>query len=80
MAAASSLQAGIEDETLRQKVDELELEIANIETQKLAQQMQLDGIENMALKVRFQAIIDDLNGQKDLKMRELEEVKSLLPN
>ena len=76
--AASSLEQGIENDSLRQKIDELENEIHNIQSQKIHQQIQLDGIENRALEQRFQTIIDDLNAQESAKRLELDELMSLL--
>lgn len=76
--AASSLEQGIENESLRLKLEELESEISNICSQRMAQQMELDSIENMALKQRFQAIIDELKSQESMKRREYEELKSIL--
>ena len=76
--AASSLEQGIENESLRMKLEELETEIHSIQNQRLAQQMELDGIENMALKQRFQAIIDDLKAQEFMKKREYDDLKNIL--
>lgn len=76
--AASSLEQGIENESLRMKLEELEREIQNIQAQRLAQQMELDSIEHAALKTRFQAIIDDLKAQESLRKREYDELKNIL--
>ncbi|KAI2795841.1 hypothetical protein RDWZM_009724 [Blomia tropicalis] len=78
--AASCLEQGIENEneTLRAKLAELDVEIHAIHTQRMAQQVELDGIENMALKQRFQSIIDDLNRQEEMKKHEFEELKRIL--
>lgn len=57
---------------------ELDVEIHAIHTQRMAQQVELDGIENMALKQRFQSIIDDLNRQEEMKKHEFEELKRIL--
>lgn len=76
--AASSLEQGIENESIRLKLDELEREIHNIKTQRLSQQIELDSIENIALKQRFQAIIDDLQAQEFSKKSEYDELKNRL--
>ena len=47
----------------------------NLQTQRHVQQTELDSIENMALKQRFQAIIDDLREQEMAKKREYDELK-----
>ena len=69
--AASSL-ANIENEAIRMKMDALEFEIRNLQAQRVAQLAELDGIENMALKKRFKAIINDLLKQEDMKRLEYE--------
>lgn len=76
--AASSLEQGIENESIRLKLDELEREIHNLKTQRLSQQIELDSIENIALKQRFQAIIDDLQAQEFSKKNEYDELKNRL--
>lgn len=76
--AASSLEQGVENESIRLKMDELEKEIRNIQVQRLQQQFELDNIENIALKQRFQAIIDDLQAQELSKSNELNDLKNRL--
>ncbi len=78
--AASGLEAGVENESIRAMVDDLEREILLLQRQRLQQQLELDGIENIALKQRFQAIIDDLQAQEQAKADELGELKGRLVN
>lgn len=78
--AASGLEAGVENESIRAMVDDLEREILLLQRQRLQQQLELDGIENIALKQRFQAIIDDLQAQEQAKAEELSELKGRLVN
>ncbi|OTF80431.1 hypothetical protein BLA29_010699 [Euroglyphus maynei] len=73
--ASYSLSRNLENESIRIKLQELEQEILNLQTQRHAQQTELDSIENMALKQRFQAIIDDLREQELVKKREYDELK-----
>ncbi|KAH7645273.1 transcription initiation factor tfiid subunit 7-like protein [Dermatophagoides farinae] len=73
--ASYSLTKNLENESIRIKLQELEQEILNLQTQRHVQQTELDSIENMALKQRFQAIIDDLREQEMAKKREYDELK-----
>lgn len=67
------------DETFK-RLKLLEKEIDDIQNQRVGQQMELDTIENMALKQRFQAIIDDLKMQEAVKKAEYEELSNMLKN
>lgn len=64
-----------ENELTRIKMQELESKIQSLQTQIIAQQIELDNIENMALKQRFQANIDDLNNKLMAKKKELENLE-----
>lgn len=72
------METGIEDEHIKRKIQELENEIENIHTQRVAQQMEMNNIENNALRQRFQNLIDDFIQQELNKKRELEELKTKL--
>ncbi|XP_046914043.2 TATA-box binding protein associated factor 7 [Dermatophagoides farinae] len=76
--ASYSLTKNLENESIRIKLQELEQEILNLQTQRHVQQTELDSIENMALKQRFQAIIDDLREQEMAKKREYDELKKII--
>lgn len=68
----------MENEPIKRKIAELENELESIQTQLMSQQLELNSIENMSLKQRFQAIIDDLQNQEAIKRRECEELKAFL--
>ncbi|KAH9424697.1 TATA-box binding protein associated factor 7 [Dermatophagoides pteronyssinus] len=76
--ASYSLTKNLENESIRLKLQELEQEIFNLQTQRHQQQTDLDSIENMALKQRFQSIIDDLREQELAKKQEYDELKKSL--
>ena len=76
--ASTALARGAENEELRQKLNEIENEIENLQRQRRAQEMDMQGIENIALKQRFQQIIDDLKEQEAAKVQEYEEISKYM--
>ncbi len=79
-AASSALARGAENEALLEKLQEIESEIQSLQSQRLTQQIDMDNIENIALKQRFQTIINDLKAQEVTKRREYDEIMALLSN
>jgi len=79
-AASSALARGAENEALLEKLQEIESEIQSLQSQRLNQQIDMDNIENMALKQRFQIIINDLKAQETTKRREYDEIMVMLSN
>jgi transcription initiation factor TFIID subunit 7 len=77
-AATSALERGQENEQLWDKLNEIEAEIQALQSQRLNQQMEMDNIENMALKQRFQSQINELKAQEGSKRREYDELQALL--
>lgn len=68
----------MENESVKLKLQDLENEIQMLQNQRITQQLELDSIENLALKQRFQTIIDDLKNQETLKKKEYDELKKTL--
>ena len=77
-AATSALERGAENEQLLEKLQEIESEIQSLQSQRLNQQIEMDNIENHALKQRFQSQINELKAQEVSKRREYDELTSLL--
>ncbi|XP_054153129.1 transcription initiation factor TFIID subunit 7-like [Oppia nitens] len=77
-AATSALERGAENDHLMEKLREIEDEITSLQSQRLNQQMEMDNIENMALKQRFQSQINELKAQEVAKRREQEELLAIL--
>ncbi|CAG2101025.1 unnamed protein product [Medioppia subpectinata] len=77
-AATSALERGAENDQLWEKLNEIEAEIQSLQSQRLNQQMEMDNIENMALKQRFQSQINELKAQEGSKRREFDELQALL--
>ena len=75
---STALAREAENEELRQKLNEIENEIENLQRQRRAQEMDMQGIENIALKQRFQQIIDDLKEQEAAKVQEYEEISKYM--
>ncbi|UXI16951.1 Nuclear transcription factor [Sarcoptes scabiei] len=76
--ASYSLTQNMENESVKLKLQDLENEIQMLQNQRITQQLELDSIENLALKQRFQTIIDDLKNQETLKKKEYDELKKTL--
>ncbi|XP_013776934.1 transcription initiation factor TFIID subunit 7-like isoform X1 [Limulus polyphemus] len=65
-------------DALLTKLDLLEKEILNIQARRQAQELEISNIENLALKQRFQSIIDNLKEQEREKQRQYDDIVILL--
>ena len=77
-AATCALERGAENDQLLEKLQEIESEIQSLQSQRLNQQIEMDNIENMALKQRFQSQINELKAQETAKRRQYDELTALL--
>ena len=77
-AATSALERGAQNEQLLDKLQEIETEIQSLQSQRLNQQIEMDNIENHALKMRFQSNINELKAQETGKRRQYDELMALI--
>lgn len=63
---------------IEQRLEEIELELADLKTRRQEQEMKIDNIENLALRQRFQDILDGLLQDQMEKEQERYELQELL--
>lgn len=83
-AAVASLEeasaTSSHNEALRSKLNDLREEISSLQTRRQQQEEEIAGIENIALKNRFQGLINSLIEQEAEKRRQYDEILSMLDN
>jgi len=85
-SAAASAVAALEEasatsshnEALRARLNELQEEINNLQVRRQQQEDEIAGIENLALKQRFQSLINSLEEQEAEKRKQYDDISSSL--
>lgn len=63
---------------IESRLDEIELELADLKTKRQEQELKIEKIENLALRQRFQDILDGLLQEQMEKEQERYELQELL--